>query len=60
MERGMNCDKRQQLYRCFVKMGSKGTPIVKNPRPKDVALICPLNEAILVGGGFEFSRLNVK
>jgi len=38
LERGMNCDKRQQLYRCFVKMGSKGTPIVKNPGPKDVAL----------------------
>ena len=42
MERGMNCDKRQQLYRCFVKMGSKGTPIAKNPSPEDVALICPL------------------
>jgi len=38
LERGMNCDKRQQLYRCFGKMGSKGTPIVKNPGPKDGAL----------------------
>jgi hypothetical protein len=25
LERGMNCAKRQQLYWCFVKSGSKGT-----------------------------------
>ena len=29
LERGMNCDKRQVLYRCFGVVASKGTPTVK-------------------------------